>query len=218
MKAFFEEKTTVNLFDKSKAVDKVVLSYLTGLHAAFPKGLSFGKQKVVAGTKYVFSLPVDQPLKLKKVLFTYHDDTFLGMDHTMGSQFEEVNDLPEDAPFRSSVTYSDNDKTVAFEIPIGSTINYIAVMIEYTDHTSQQFLDVIDGTQFEIGTVKTDYQPASPTGKFYVLRKTSLPEITLENEKTSDTFTVTLDGLDAYIRTQFSFCIGCSATSTVWSK
>jgi len=204
VESVFEEKTTVNLFDKSKAVDKVVLSYLTGLHGAFPTGLSFGKQKVVAGSKYVFSLPVGQPLKLKRVIFTYHDDTFLGMDHTMGSQYEKVNTLPADTTFRSSVTYSDNDKTVAFEIPVGSTINYIAVMIEYTNHTNQQFLDVVNGTQFEIGTVKTEYQPASPTGKFYVLRKTSLPDITLESEKPSDTFTVTLDGLDAYIRTRFS--------------
>jgi len=204
VESVFEEKTTVNLFDKTKAVDQVVLSYLTGLHSNYPQGLSFGKQKVVAGSKYVFSLPVDQPLKLKKVMFTYHDDTFLGMDHTMGSQHEKLNDLPADATFRSSVTYSDNDKTVAFQIPAGSTINYIAVMIEYTDHTNQQFLDVIDGTQFEIGTVKTEYQPASPTGKFYALRKTSLPDITLESEKPSDTFTVTLDGLDAYIRTRFS--------------
>ncbi len=66
VESVFEEKTTVNLFDKSKAVDKVVLSYLTGLHAAFPKGLSFGKQKVVAGTKYVFLYQLISHLNSKK--------------------------------------------------------------------------------------------------------------------------------------------------------
>ncbi|HCH7478198.1 hypothetical protein QDR34_11170 [Acinetobacter baumannii] len=196
-----------NQFNKVLAKDKMVVNYKTGVLGAYDNGIAFGMCPVQAGGVYTFSMPTSLRFQFKRLVYTYDKNgVYLGMDVSAGvpSESELVNTL--DAP---KAIYSDGDKTVTLTVPDNTRVASIQMMIVYEPHTSTDFNSLIDGMQLELGNKKTDYVAYDPNAPEFLFLKSSA----LLNTPTTDiasvlqlanTFTVILDGTDAYIRVQFN--------------
>jgi len=196
-----------NQFNKVLAKDKMVVNYKTGVLGAFDNGISFGLCPVQVGGIYTFSMPTALRFQFKRLVYTYDKNgIYLGMDVSAGvpTDSELVNTL--DAP---KATYSDGDKTVTLTMPDNSRVASIQMMIVYEPHTPADFTSLIDRMQLELGNKKTEYVAYDPNASEVLFLKSSA----LLNTPTTDfasvlqlanTFTVILDGTDAYIRVQFN--------------
>jgi len=210
-----------NMFNPALATDGKIISYDTGTLATFANGIAFGKVPVQAGKTYTFWIPTTSTFLFKDLIYSYKaDGTYIGLDHTVGSAFEKLAPNPP-----QNIVYADGKKTVTFTIPANSEIAYVQMMAEYSTHTTAQFNALVNSMQFELGSVKTAFEAYNPNATTkMVLKESALPAsggTTVSESK--NTFTVTLDGTDAYIRTKFSDTHDLVqqvryGTSTVWSN
>lgn len=197
--AVFDKIISKNTYDTSTAQDGVLLSYATGAPVVFPTGANLGKQAVVAGATYTYSLPSSGAFTLQANMYTYDaNGTFIGLEHTVPSAGELVNTV--DAPV---CTYKDANKTVTFTVPVGSRVRYIAYMVVYNTHTTAQFDFVVANSQLELGSSKTDFAPPAIGGFAYKLKSTALPDLTAIQNSTGR-ITVVRDDSYFYIRTKLS--------------
>jgi len=193
-----------NKFNPALAENDRTVDHKTGLSVNFLTGMAFGKQAVQAGNTYTFWMPASSVFEFFPVIYTYASNgSFLGLDHSItgNNQTETVAQNPP-----TGISYSDLNRTVTFTIPTGSLIAFVQMRLKYKDHTLSEFNDLINSMQLEIGGSKTGFEPYPPAGSptTLVLKKTSLPEITIPTNESNETFVVAIDGLDAYIRTKFS--------------
>lgn len=210
-----------NMFNPALATDGKIISYDAGTLATFANGIAFGKVPVQAGKTYTFWIPTTSTFLFKDLIYSYKaDGTYIGLDHTVGSAFEKLAPNPP-----QNIVYADGKKTVTFTIPANSEIAYVQMMAEYSTHTTAQFNALVNSMQFELGSVKTAFEAYNPNATTkMVLKESALPAsggTTVSESK--NTFTVTLDGTDAYIRTKFSDTHDLVqqvryGTSTVWSN
>lgn len=192
-----------NKFNPALALDAKTVQYTDGTSVTFGNGIAFGKQAVQAGNTYTFWIPSNSTFKFFPVIYTYNSaGTYIGIDHSIPASGELINQSPP-----TGIVYSDNNHIVTFTIPAGSSIAFIQLRIDYAGHTTEEFNTLVNSMQLELGAVKTSFEAYSPTGtKKLVLKESALPtsSVTTPSVQTGDTFTVTLDGTDAYIRTRFS--------------
>lgn len=219
--AFYVVSAGKNMFNPALATDGKVISYDAGTLATFADGIAFSKVAVQKGKTYTFWIPVNSSFYFKELIYTFGaDGSYLGLDRSPGSAYEKLNPVPP-----SNVAYSDGRRTVTFTIPSNSEIAYVQMMAEYSTHTTAQFNALVNSMQFELGSVKTAFEAYNPNATTkMVLKESALPAsggTTVSESK--NTFTVTLDGTDAYIRTKFSDTHDLVqqvryGTSTVWSN
>jgi hypothetical protein len=197
----FTENVTNNLYNPTLATNGVIISYATGNTSSFANGISLGKHNVTAGNTYIFALPLDQGFTFTRAIYTYDSNgVYLGVDHSIPSAGELVNPNPP-----TGIAYSDADRTVKFTIPVGSSIAKIAMMTTYITHTTDDFDNLVNNTKLEIGSVRTAFTPYTGSSTYLVLKPSSLPTTSSQEATVSgDIFTVTISGIDAYIRTKFT--------------
>lgn len=189
--------TGKNKYNPALAENAKLVSYSTGLTVDFANGISFGKQNVIPGNTYTFSLPTAMSFTLQTYIYTYSsNDTFLGLSKSVPSVGEVVNSDPP-----TNIVFSNANREVTFTIPANSAIAKVQFMIVYKAHTLQEFNDLVNNCQMEIGSTKTSFEAYNPNNVKLTLNESALPEITT---LTNDQFTLTIDGIDAYIRTQHS--------------
>lgn len=193
--------TGKNLFYPGRASDGFLVTYSTGQLFPYSTGVALGRHPVEADKTYTLSIPLNSPFSLAALLYTYASDgSFLGIDHSVPSSGEKVNLNPP-----TNINYSDGYRTVTFTIPVGSNIAFIQLMTVYRAHTTDEYNTLVNGSQLEVGGVRTPFEAYIPGGKKLILRADALPEIKLPPQQNNrETFTVILDGTDAYIRTKFS--------------
>jgi hypothetical protein len=211
-----------NKFNPALASDGYYNFFGSGELLAFANGASFGKQNVVEGESYTFWVPADK-LAFNTIIRCYNNvGTFIGNHTAIGSYA-----VPAIPP--TAVSFSDNNRTVRFTIPVGSGIGKIAINTEFVAHTTAQFNDTVNTLQMEVGTLKTAYEPYLVAGAkilneanlpYEYLRKvfadaqyatktdlsayslkTDLSPALLERAKST---MVALDGTYAYIRTKWT--------------
>lgn len=157
-----------NLYDKTNAVDGMLMSYVTGLNYPYADGMSLGYFPVTANKTYTVSM--SDSLGFNSVHALYCRDvngTFLGIDHTIGAATGMASPP-------TSITWTGNSK-VTFTIPSGSAIAYVGTMTNYSvGHTTADFNRVIEAVQAEEGTSVTAYQRYSLGG--LVVPKDPQPE------------------------------------------
>ena len=201
----FEYKGQKNIFNPALATDGKIISYDSGTLATFANGIAFGKIPVQAGKTYTFWIPTASTFLFKELIYSYKaDGTYIGLDHTTGSAYEILDPNPP-----QNIIYADGKRMVTFTIPANSDTAYIQMMAEYSTHTTDQFNTLVNSMQFERGNTKTAFEVHDPNAlPRLVIKESALPtaEPTAEPsvETVGNTFTVTLDGIDAYIRTEFS--------------
>ena len=179
---------------------------------------------VQKGKTYTFWIPANSSFYFRDLIYTFAaDGSYLGLDKSAGSAYEKINPTPP-----SGVSYSDGKRTVTFTIPSNSQIAYVQMMAEYSAHTTAQFEALVNSMQFELGGVKTTFEAYNPnaTAKM-VLKESALPTTQPTTQPsvatTGNTFAVTLDGTDAYIRTKFSDTLDLVqqvryGTNSTWSN
>ena len=218
----FEYKEQKNIFNPSLSTDGKIISYADGTLATFANGIAFSKVAVKKGKTYTFWIPVNSSFYFKELIYTFGaDGSYLGLDRSAGSAYEKLNPVPP-----SNVAYSDGKRTVTFTIPSNSEIAYVQMMAEYSTHTTAQFTALVNSMQFELGSVKTAFEAYDPNATTkIVLKESALPasSVPTVSESSKNTFTVTLDGTDAYIRTKFSDTLDLVqqvryGTNAVWSN
>lgn len=186
-----------NKFNPALAQDAGYRYYVDGSFIANPNGISFGKQQIEEGKTYTWWLP-NTLAAFGTVLLCYNTaGVYLGTHVLSGS-----NPLAPIPP--TDVVFSDSNHQVTFTIPVGSGIGYIALNNNLAAHTSGDFTAAINAMQLEEGSNKTAFESYNPIGSKLVLKTESLPPIVIPETVPSNTFTVTTDGTDAYIRTKFS--------------
>ncbi|MDV7233093.1 hypothetical protein R4487_08585 [Acinetobacter baumannii] len=192
-----------NKFNPILAKDGYTIQYSNGTLSPRPDGIAFGIQAVQPGNTYTFWIPANSDFAFFPVIYTYAaNGTYLGIDHSVGGSGELVNN--QDGPIVQP--YLDGNRTVTFTIPAGSRVAAIQMRLDYETHTAQQFDDLVNSMQLELGGNKTGFEPYPPSGGStkLVLKESSLPEISIPTNESKETFVVVIDGLDAYIRTKFS--------------
>ncbi len=189
--------STKNKFDPSLAENGKIADYKTGNSANFPDGILFGKRAVEAGKTYTLWIPTNLPFSFQTFIYTYSSTgTYLGLDRSVtGNPLTETVNLSPP----TGIGFLDANKTVTFTIPSGSSIAYIQLMAAYRTHTLDEFNTLVNSMQLEEGGVKTSFEPYSRTGYKLVVKESALPSLNVDN-----TFTLTIDGVDAYIRTPFN--------------
>lgn len=210
-----------NKFNPALAEDGKLVSYATGLTVTYADAIATGRHRVVAGQTYIFWIPTNSVFAFQPVIYAYSSNgTFLGVDHSIPSSGEIVNPAPP-----TGITYSDTNRTVKFTIPSGSAIAYIQLMTVYRVHTNTEFNALVNSMQLEIGSSKTSFEPyQGSTGiTKMVLKQDALPAIVLPESVARNTFTVTTDGTDAYVRTSFGSTLDLVqkvryGTNSVWSN
>lgn len=197
----FEYKEQKNIFNPALSTDGKIISYDAGTLATFANGIAFSKVAVQKGKTYTFWIPVNSSFYFKELIYTFGaDGSYLGLDRSAGSAYEKLNPVPP-----SNVAYSDGRRTVTFTIPSNSQIAYVQMMAEYSTHTTAQFNVLVNSMQFELGNTKTVFEVYDPNAlPRLVVKESALPTTEPSVETAGNTFTVTLDGTDAYIRTAFS--------------
>ena len=193
--------TSKNKFDKSLAQDGGYRVYTDGSFIAYANGINFGKQAVVEGNTYTWWLP-NNLIALGTVLLCYDKNAaYLGTHIQAGS-----NPVAPNPP--TNVVFSDTNHQVTFTIPINSGIGYISINNGgLAAHTANDFTNAINAMQLEIGTTKTAYEPYTTATTALVLKQSALPQTvstTTTTTTTANTFTITINGTDAYVRTAFS--------------
>ncbi|MEG1232320.1 MAG: hypothetical protein RSE18_00670 [Acinetobacter sp.] len=207
-----------NKFNPALAQDAGYRYYVDGSFIAFPNGMSFGKQQVEEGKTYTWWLP-NTLATLGTILLCYNTvGTYLGTHVLAGS-----NPLAPIPP--TGVVFSDSNHQVTFTIPVGSGIGYIAINSNLAAHTSGDFTAAINAMQLEEGSIKTAYEPYNPGGGTkLVLKPESLPPITIpDTSAPRNTFTLTTNGVDAYIRTPYNSTLDLVqqvryGSNTTWSN
>lgn len=211
-----------NKYNPALAANGQLVSYSTGANVAFADGIAFGKLPVVAGTTYTFSIQTSASFAFFPVIYTYSSGgSFLGLDHSIPSSGEVVNPNPP-----TGIVYSDSNKTVTFTIPPGSSIAFIQLRSENRSHTSDEFTALINAMQLETGSIKTSFEPYNPSGDTtkLVIKESSLPSSAITGgSAVRNTFTVTTDGTDAYIRTAYNATLDLVqkvryGTNATWSN
>ena len=210
-----------NKFNPALAEDAKTVQYTDGTSVAFANGMAFGKQAVQAGKTYTFSIPSNSAFKFFPVIYTYNSSgVYLGIDHSIPSSGELINSAPP-----TGIVYSDNNHTVTFTIPTGSAIAFIQLRLDYAAHTNSDFTTLVNSMQLELGSFKTDFEPfVGVGGKKLVLKSSALPSsASTETSQKSNTFTVSTDGTDAYIRTSYSSTLDLVqkvryGTNATWSN
>lgn len=190
-----------NKFNPILASDGNTVQYTNGALAPRLDGVAFGKQLVQAGNTYTFWIPTSSDIVFFPVIYTYAaNGTYLGIDHSVGGSGELVN--TQDGPIVQP--YLDGNRTVTFTIPVGSRVTSIQMRSDYKTHTAQQFNDLINSMQLELGSNKTSFEPFPPSGgnTKLVIKKSSLPEIAYPTN--DETLVLAVDGTDAYVRTVYS--------------
>ena len=198
----FNVTAAKNKFNPALAVDGQVISFQTGNSSANPDYAAFGKQAVEAGKTYTFWIPTSSPFTFYPVIYTYSSTgTFLGLDHSIPSAGEVVNPNPP-----TGIVYADGSRTVTFTIPSGSSIAFIQMRSNLLAHTNQTFVSTVNGMQMEEGSVKTSFESYEESGIKVIIKSTSLPDSSGQDSNNSieNTFTVSTDGTDAYVRTSFN--------------
>lgn len=197
----FEYKGQKNIFNPAIATDGKIISYDSGTLATFANGIAFGKIPVQAGKTYTFWIPTASTFLFRELIYSYEaDDTYIGIDHTVGSAYERLDPNPP-----QNIIYADGKRMVTFTIPANSDTAYIQMMAEYSTHTTAQFNTLVNSMQFELGNTKTAFEVHDPNAlPRLVIKESALPTAEPSVETAGNTFTVTLDGIDAYIRTEFS--------------
>ena len=217
----FEYVGQKNIFNPALSTDGKIISYETGTLPTFANGIAFSKVAVQAGKTYTFWIPVNSSFYFRELIYTFGaDGLYLGLDKSSGSAYQKLNPAPP-----TDVTYSDGKRTVTFTIPANSEIAYVQMMAEYSTHTTAQFNALVNSMQFELGSVKTAFEAYDPNAiPKIVLKESSLPAINIPTvSEIKNTFNVTLDGTDAYIRTKFSETLDLVqqvryGTNAVWSN
>lgn len=220
LNAAFDEVAPKNKFNPALAVDGKTISFDAGSQVTYADGIAFGKQAVEAGKTYTFWIPSGSAFKFYPVIYTYNAaGNYIGVDHSIPASGEVVNPNPP-----TNIIYSDTNHTVTFTIPSGSAIAFIQMRTEYAAHTTSDFNTLVNSMQLEFGSVKTNFEAYNPTGpKALVLKESALPVTGGTTSAAENTFTVTLDGTDAYIRTKFSETLDLVqqvryGTNNVWSN
>ncbi|MDR8253769.1 hypothetical protein FPK65_00335 [Acinetobacter baumannii] len=193
-----------NKFNPALAENDKTVDYKTGVTSDFLTGMAFGKQAVQASNTYTFWMPATSVFEFFPVIYCYASNgSFLGIDHSITGD-TKTETVAENPP--TGIGYFDLNRTVTFTIPAGSLISYVQMRLKYKGHTLSQFNDLINSMQLELGGSKTGFEPYPPAGSptKLVLKKTSLPEITIPTNEPNETFIVAVDGVDAYVRTKFS--------------
>ena len=220
----FEYKEQKNMFNPALSTDGKIISYADGTLATFANGIAFSKVPVQKGKTYTFWIPGNSSFYFRDLIYTFAaDGSYLGLDKSAGSAYEKINPTPP-----SGVSYSDGKRTVTFTIPSNSQIAYVQMMAEYSTHTTAQFDALVNSMQFELGGVKTAFEAYNPNAiPKLVLKESALPTTQPTTQPsvatTGNTFAVTLDGTDAYIRTKFSDTLDLVqqvryGTNNVWSN
>lgn len=217
----FDVVAAKNMFNPALSTDGKIISYEAGTLATFANGIAFSKVAVQKGETYTFWIPANSSFYFKEFIYTFAaDGSYLGLDRSAGSAYEKLNPIPP-----SDVAYRDGSRTVTFTIPSNSQIAYVQMMAEYSTHTTAQFNELVNSMQFELGGVKTAFEAHDPnvTTKM-VLKESALPATSSPTvSENKNTFTVTLDGTDAYIRTKFSDTLDLVqqvryGTNNIWSN
>ncbi len=182
-----------NLYDKTNAVDGMLMSYDTGLNSPYANGMSLGYFPVVAGKTYTLSMSDSVGFHSNHALYCRDvNGTFLGIDHTVGATTGMASPP-------TSITWTGNSK-VTFTIPSGSAIAYVGTMTNYSTHTTDDFNRVIGTVQAEEGATATEYQRYAKYG-FIVAKDADadalLPQAVLP-------MSVTKSGNNLYIRAKFT--------------
>ncbi|WAU73080.1 hypothetical protein [Acinetobacter sp. TR11] len=216
----FEYVGQKNIFNPALSTDGKIISYSDGTLSTYANGIAFSKVAVQAGKTYTFWIPVNSSFYFRDLIYTFAaDGSYLGLDKSAGSAYEKINPTPP-----SGVSYSDGKRTVTFTIPSNSQIAYVQMMAEYSTHTTAQFDALVNSMQFELGSVKTAFEAYNPNAATkMVLKESALPTTQPSVATTGNTFAVTLDGTDAYIRTKFSDTLDLVqqvryGTNAVWSN
>jgi len=157
-----------NLYDKTNAVDGMLMSYATGLNSPYADGMSLGYFPVVAGKTYTLSMGDPLGFNGNHALCCRNSSgVYLGIDHTVGATTGMASPP-------TSITWTGNSK-VTFTIPSGSAIAYVGLMTNYSvGHTTADFNRVVGTVQAEEGTAVTAYQRYSLGG--LVVPKDPQPE------------------------------------------
>jgi len=154
---WFDFVPSRNLYDKTNAVDGMLMSYETGLNSPYANGMSLGYFPVVAGKTYTLSMGDPLGFHTNHALCCRNSSgVYLGIDHTVGATTGMASPP-------TSITWTGNSK-VTFTIPSGSAIAYVGLMTNYSTHTTDDFNRVVGTVQAEEGATATEYQRYSPGG------------------------------------------------------
>ena len=183
-----------NLYDKTNAVDGMLMSYETGLNSPYANGMSLGYFPVVAGKTYTLSMSDSVGFHSNHALCCRNSSGgYLGIDHTVGAT-TGMSSPP------TGVTWTGNSK-VTFTIPSGSTIAYVGLMTNYSvGHTTDDFNRVVGTVQAEEGATATEYQRYARYGLLVPKDADTtalLPQAILP-------MSVTKSGNNLYIRAKFN--------------
>ena len=182
-----------NLYDKSNAVNAMLMSYATGTNSSYANGMSLGYFPVTANKTYTVSMSDLLGFNSAHALYCRDvNGTFLGIDHTVGATTGMASPP-------TSITWTGNSK-VTFTIPSGSAIAYVGLMTNYSVHVTDDFNRVIGTVQAEEGATATEYQRYAKYG-FIVAKDADanalLPQAILP-------MSVTKSGNKLYIRAKFT--------------
>jgi len=190
---WFDFVPSRNLYDKTNAVDGMLMSYETGLNSPYANGMSLGYFPVVAGKTYTLSMGDPLGFHTNHALCCRNSSgVYLGIDHTVGATTGMASPP-------TSITWT-GDSKVTFTIPSGSTIAYVGLMTNYSTHTTDDFNRVVGTVQAEEGATATEYQRYAKYG-FIVAKDADttalLPQAILP-------MSVTKSGNNLYIRAKFT--------------
>ena len=191
---WFDFVPSRNLYDKTNAVDGMLMSYETGLNSPYANGMSLGYFPVVAGKTYTLSMSDSVGFHSNHALCCRNSSGgYLGIDHTVGAT-TGMSSPP------TGVTWTGNSK-VTFTIPSGSTIAYVGLMTNYSvGHTTDDFNRVVGTVQAEEGATATEYQRYARYGLLVPKDADTtalLPQAILP-------MSVTKSGNNLYIRAKFN--------------